>query len=108
VQGAFVNALRQDARLFHLGAKRVDGPHTVYAAWTRYDDKRPANADTQSYGVAYSYAMSPRTDVNLVFVRFDNSGLGQAAPGGNGYLGGVTARAGANADSLALGLRHRF
>lgn len=108
VQGAFVNALRQDARLFHLGAKRVDGPHTVYAAWTRYDDKRAANADTQSYGVAYSYAMSPRTDVNLVFVRFDNSGLGQAAPGGNGYLGGVTARAGGDADSLALGLRHRF
>jgi predicted porin len=108
VQGAFVNALKQDARLMHLGAKHTQGVHTLYLAWTQLDDKRAANADTQSYGVAYTYALSPRTDLNTVLVRFDNRGLGQAAPGGNGYLGGVTARAGTDATGLALGLRHRF
>ncbi|HSM22739.1 MAG TPA: porin, partial [Rubrivivax sp.] len=73
-----------------------------------YDDKRPASADVESYGVVYSYALSKRTDINAAVVRFDNSGLGQAAPGGGGYLGGVTATAGTDSTSLALGVRHRF
>jgi hypothetical protein len=41
-------------------------------------------------------------------VRFDNRKNGQAAPGGNGYLGGVTRAAGVDSTSLALGIRHRF
>ena len=66
------------------------------------------NADVASYGMAYSYALSPRTDLNAVITRFENTGLGQAAPGGAGYLGGVTASAGTDSTSLALGIRHRF
>lgn len=108
VQNAFVNGFRQDGRLLHLGYKLEAGVHTVYTAYTKFDDQRVANADTASYGVAYSYALSKRTDINAALVRFDNSGLGQAAPGGGGYLGGVTARAGVDSTSLALGVRHRF
>ena len=109
IQNAFINGLKQDGRLTHAGYRFKSGDtHTVYVAYTQYDDKRAANADTRSFGVAYSYSLSKRTDLNLILTRFDNSGLGQAAPGGGGYLGGVTASAGTDSTSLAFGLRHRF
>jgi hypothetical protein len=108
VQNAFVEAFKQDGTLFHLGYRNVTGPHTISVAYNRYDDKRPANADVKSYGAAYTYALSKRTDLNAVLVRFDNSGKAQVAPGGNGYLGGVTASAGTDSTGLALGIRHRF
>ena len=108
VANAFVNGLRQDGRALHIGYKLETGPHTVYAAYNKLDDKRPANADTASFGVTYSYALSKRTDINAAITRFDNSGLGQAAPGGGGYLGGITASAGTDSSSFALGVRHRF
>ena len=108
IQDAFIDALRQDAQLMHIGYRIVSGAHTVSAAYSLYDDRRDANADTASYGVAYTYSLSKRTDLNAVLTRFDNSGLGQAAPGGAGYLGGVTASADTDSTSIALGLRHRF
>lgn len=108
IQNAFINGLRQDAQLAHIGYKLTLGASTFYAAFTQLDDKRAANADTRSFGVAYSYALSKRTDISAVVTRFDNSGLGQAAPGGAGYLGGVTSTAGTDSTSVAFGLRHRF
>lgn len=108
VQNAFVEAFKQDGTLFHIGYRNVTGPHTISVAYSQYDDKRPANADVKSYGAAYTYALSKRTDLNAVLVRFDNSDKAQVAPGGNGYLGGVTATAGTDSTGLALGIRHRF
>ena len=108
VQNAFINAFKQDARLYHVGYKLVLGLNTFYVAYTRLNDKRPADADTDSYGLVYSYALSKRTDINAVAVRFDNKGLGQAAPGQAGFLGGVTAAAGTDSNTFALGIRHRF
>lgn len=108
VQNAFINGLKQDARMAHVGYKQVFGANTVYVAYSLYDDRRAANADTKSYGVAYSYALSKRTDINAVAVRFVNSGMGQAAPGNAGYLGGVTSAAGVDSTGLSLGIRHRF
>ncbi|MEY4098859.1 MAG: hypothetical protein RL300_30 [Pseudomonadota bacterium] len=108
VQNAFIEAFKQDGTLYHLGYRNVTGPHTISVAYNWYDDRRPANADVKSYGVAYTYALSKRTDLNAVLVRFDNSAMAQVAPGGNGYLGGVTATAGTDSTGLALGIRHRF
>jgi predicted porin len=108
VQNAFINAFKQDGTLFHIGYRNVTGPHTISVAYNRYDDKRPANADVKSYGAAYTYALSKRTDLNAVLVRFDNSANAQVAPGGNGYLGGVTASAGTDSTGVAFGIRHRF
>ena len=71
-------------------------------------DRRAANADVASYGAAYSYALSKRTDINVVLTHFDNKNLAQAAPGQAGFLGGVTKSAGTDSNSLALGVRHRF
>lgn len=108
VQSAFVQGLRQDAHQYQIGYRFTVGVHTVYVAYNKLDDRRPANADVASYGAVYTYALSKRTDLNLVATRFDNSGLGQAAPGQAGFLGGVTASAAQDSTNLALGIRHRF
>ena len=108
IQAAYTDAVRQDATLWHLGYRHQRGSATYYAAYNVYNDVRAANADVASYGVACSYALSKRTDVSAVVTHFNNTGLGQAAPGGGGYLGGVTARAGLDSTSVALGVRHRF
>ena len=108
VQSAFINAFKQDGTLLHVGYRYVTGPSTISVAYNTYNDKRASNADVRSYGAAYTYALSKRTDLNAVLVRFDNKNLSQVAPGGNGYIGGVTASAGTDSTGLALGIRHRF
>lgn len=108
VQNAFTEGLKQDGRLASIGYTLVSGALTSYVSFNRYNDLRPANADIDSYGVAYSYALSKRTDINLVLTHFNNKNLAQAAPGGNGFQGGVTASAGTDSNNVALGVRHRF
>lgn len=108
VQNAFVQGLKQDARLMHVGYRMTTGPHTIYVAYSTFNDRRPNNADVASYGGVYSYALSKRTDLNFVLTHFDNKNLAQAAPGQAGYLGGVTASAGVDSTVVAAGIRHRF
>jgi predicted porin len=108
ITNAFIEALRQDAQFVHIGYKMTTGPNTFYVAYTGANDKRPNNADTTSYGVAYTYALSKRTDLNTVLTHFNNKNLAQAAPGQAGFLGGVTSSAGTDSNSVAFGIRHRF
>ena len=107
VGGAFVNGLKQDAQIGHVGYRLITGPHTIYAAYSLLNDKL-READTASYGMAYSYSLSKRTSINAVATHFDNKGLAQAAPGQAGFLGGVTDTAGTDSNSFALGIRHTF
>ncbi|MBT9493011.1 MAG: porin [Paucibacter sp.] len=108
VSNAFINAFRQDSVLMHIGYKMTMGANTFYVAYSTLDDKTKFDADTQSYGAAYTYSFSKRTDLNVVLTHFDNKGLGQMAPGQAGFLGGVTTSAGTDSNSFAVGLRHRF
>jgi general bacterial porin, GBP family len=108
LQQAYTNALRQDGKLMHIGYKMPVGAHTLYVAYSTFNDKRSFNADTSSYGAAFTYALSKRTDFNAVLTHFDNKNLAQAAPGQAGFLGGFTTSAGTDSNSLALGIRHRF
>ena len=107
-QTAYNAAFRQDANLMHVGYKVTSGVHTVVVAYNRLNDKRAVNADTDSYGATYTYALSKRTNLNAVLTRFDNKGAGQVAPGGNGFLGGVTASPGTDSTNVAFGIRHHF
>ena len=108
VQNAYKQAFRQDGNLMHIGYKFVTGASTIAVTYTRYDDRRPVNADVASYGVAYNYALSKRTQLQAVLSRFDNKGAGQAAPGGGGFLGGFTSAPGQDSTGLAFGIRHTF
>ena len=107
-QNAYNTAFRQNAKLMHIGYKVTAGAHTVVVAYNRLDDKRPVNADTDSYGATYTYALSKRTNLNVVLTHFNNKGNGQVAPGGNGFLGGVTAAPGTDSNNVAFGIRHMF
>lgn len=107
-QNAYNAAFKQDARLMHVGYKLTSGVHTVVVAYNRLDDKRTVNADTDSYGATYTYALSKRTNLNVVLTRFNNKGQGQIAPGGNGFIGGVTSSAGTDSTNVAFGIRHTF
>lgn len=107
-QNAYNAAFRQDAELMHIGYRLTTGPHTWVVAYNRLNDKRPVNADTDSYGFTYTYALSKRTNLNAVLTRFNNKGAGQVAPGGNGFLGGVTSAAGVSSTNIAFGIRHTF
>lgn len=108
VQAGFIEALKQDGQLLHVGYKLTTGANTFYVAYSQFNDKRPANADVASYGVAWTYSLSRRTDFNTVLTHFDNKGLGQSAPGQAGFLGGFTKSAGTDSTGLAVGMRHRF
>lgn len=108
VQNAFVNAARQDSRLYHLGYRLPLGEHKLYVAYTSLDDRLGSNSDTASFGAVFTYAFSKRTDLNIALTRFDNKNLAQAAPGQAGMLGGVTASAGTDSNAFAIGIRHRF
>lgn len=107
VSNAFINGLKQDAQINHVGYRLTTGPHIIYAAYSQLNDKL-RDADTASYGMAYTYSLSKRTAINAVATHFDNKGLAQAAPGQAGFLGGVTATAGTDSNSFALGIRHSF
>lgn len=108
IANAFEEALRQDGRLYHIGYRVNAGPHTVTASYNMFNDRTRADADVKSYGAVYSYAFSKRTDVNFVATKFVNDPRAQAAPGGNGFFGGVTSSAGRDAENFAIALRHRF
>ncbi len=108
VQNAFIKALKQDGDLMHFGYRHVVGPHAFFVAFNRFNDRGPASADTDSYGVAWTYSLSKRTDLNVIYSHFNNKNLAQTAPGQGGFLGGVTAKAGQDSDSYAVGIRHRF
>lgn len=108
VQNAFVNAVKQDSRLYHVGYRLPMAGHKLYVAYSHLDDRRGSNADTSSFGAVFTYGFSARTDLNLALTRFVNKNLAQAAPGQAGSLGGVTASAGTDSNAFAIGIRHRF
>ena len=108
VQNAFIQGFRQDARLFQVGYRITSGVHTVAVAYNSMNDKRPFNADRVSYGAAYTYALSKRTDLNAVFTHLNNKNTSQDLLGGNGFLGGGAAEPGQDVNRLALANRHRF
>jgi hypothetical protein len=76
--------------------------------YSKVDDRRNPDADVQSYGALYTYPLSKRTDLNLAVAQIDNEPNSQVLPGGNGFLGGVTASGGKDATAIQFSVRHRF
>jgi predicted porin len=108
IDSGILPRFQQDARLFHGGVRVPLGVGTLMVGYSKLDDKRASDADIQSYGVAYTYPLSKRTDINIAATKIDNSANAQALPGGNGFLGGVTAFGGKDATSFQFSVRHKF
>ncbi|MGL4231491.1 MAG: porin [Casimicrobium sp.] len=100
--------LQQDLRVYHMGARVPLGVGTLTVGYSKADDRRNTDADVQSYGALYTYPLSKRTDVNLGLTRIDNDGNAQSICGGNGFLGGVSERAGKDVNCVQFSLRHKF
>jgi predicted porin len=100
--------LQQDSRLYHGGARVKLGVGTLTLGYSKVDDRRNADGDVQSFGGLYTYPLSKRTDINLAVTQVNNDSNAQVLPGGNGFLGGVTASAGKDATSIQFSVRHRF
>jgi predicted porin len=100
--------LQQDVRLYHLGARIGLGAGTLTVGYSKADDRRNTDADVQSYGAAYTYPLSKRTDLNFAVTQLNNEPNAQVLTGGNGFLGGVTAFGGKDATSIQFSVRHRF
>jgi predicted porin len=104
-----LDRLKQDGNLLHVGARYdLGSAGHVSVAINKFNDRRASNADITSYGVAYLYPFSKRTNLNFVVAKASNSANAQAALGANGYLGGVTGRAGQDSTAVAVSLRHSF
>ena len=99
---------QQDNRLYHFGARVPLGVGQLILGYSRLDDKRATNADSTSYGVAYTYPLSKRTDINVAVTQVNNNANAQVLPGGNGFLGGVSAFGGKDVTAYQLSLRHKF
>lgn len=108
IANAYATALQQDGQLFHVGYQVTFGANTVTFSVNSFNDGTAINADARSFGVAHTYALSKRTDLNFVLARVNNNANSQVALGGNGYLGGFTRAAGVDSTSIAFGVRHRF
>lgn len=113
VPGALIDTgilprLQQDLRLYHAGAKIPLGAGSLSVGYSKADDRRNTDADVQSYGAAYTYPLSKRTDLTLAVTEVKNDKNSQVLPGGNGFLGGVTGVAGQDARSIQFSVRHRF
>lgn len=59
--------------------------HTVSVAYNNMNDRRPFNADRYSYGAAYTYALSKRTDLNAVITHLKNKNTSQDLLGAAGF-----------------------
>ena len=99
---------QQDNRLYHVGARVPLGVGQLILGYSRLDDKRATNADSTSYGVAYTYPLSKRTDINVAVTQVNNNANAQVLPGGNGFLGGVSAFGGKDVTAYQFSLRHKF
>lgn len=64
--------------------------------------------DRYSYGAAYTYALSKRTDLSAVFTQLKNKNTSQDLLGAAGFLGGVSATPGNTVNSMTVSMRHRF
>jgi predicted porin len=100
--------LIQDATLAHLGASFGLGAGILKVSFNRINDKRAANADSDSVGATYTYPLSKRTDVSVMAARVSNKDFGQVALGAAGFSGGITNAPGVDSNSLGLSIRHRF
>ncbi len=106
--GVIEDNLRQDANILHLGGAVKLGTGIMKVSFNRLNDKTTANADSSSYGLTYTYPLSKRTDINGVFVKVSNKGLGQSTPGGGAFSNGITSKAGEDSTGIGFSIRHRF
>jgi predicted porin len=92
-----LGALDRDAAL--IGAQVPFGPHTVMASYIHKNDKAATNNDANMVGVAYTYALSKRTNLYTSYVKIDNK---------NSLVYTTKVGDGSGDKEFNVGIRHKF
>jgi predicted porin len=100
------NAQNADSRDAIVGVKIPYGPGTFIASVIRKQDKTAANLSATQVAVAYTYALSKRTDLYASYGRISNNAPNTATTGF--YTVGNGADPGSGDRALLLGVRHLF
>jgi len=88
-----------DARSALLGVQVPFGASTVMASYIRKNDKAAANDDATMIGLAYTYALSKRTNLYTSYVRISNE---------NSLVYRTKAGDGSGDKEFNVGIRHKF
>lgn len=86
------------------------GASTVLASYIRKNDKTAANADANQAAIAYTYALSKRTNLYSSYARIGNKNSAQYTVG-DASGGGAAASdrlPGTTSTGFSVGVRHRF
>ncbi|WP_206047080.1 porin, partial [Noviherbaspirillum denitrificans] len=92
-----LGALDRDAAL--VGAQFPFGPHTVMATYIHKNDKAATNNDANMVGLAYTYALSKRTNLYTSYVKIDNK---------NTLVYTTKVGDGSGDREFNVGIRHKF
>ena len=90
-------ALDRDAAL--VGVQVPLGPHTIMGSYIHKNDKAAANNDADMLGIAYTYALSKRTNLYTSYVKIDNK---------NSLVYTTKAGDGSGDKEFNVGIRHKF
>lgn len=88
-----------DRNVTLVGAQVPFGPHTLMATYARKDDKAATNDDANLAGVAYTYALSKRTNLYASYIKIDNK---------NTLVYTTKAGDGSGDKEFNVGIRHKF
>jgi predicted porin len=109
IKGNYMSADREGAVKYkqaNLGGSMPFGAHRVYA---NYQQQKQGNAKGNSWALAYTYALSKRTNVYASYASLDNNGSGVFGLSSSSVTISPAATAlGKDPDVFSLGLRHTF
>lgn len=113
-----VNSLRgvvgpTDADLYHIGAEIPLGNGRLLAAYNHAEDSSRSpwatdDAKVDSFGLAYFYNLSKRSQLYAAAALANNKGQARAGLGAACCVGGWTTAQGEDSRVLQLGMRHSF
>jgi predicted porin len=100
---------------YSLSGMYVTGPHQIAAHMAKAGNDKVLGANTgaKSFGVAYQYSLSKRTNAFVSYQKLTNQAAAAFGPGGMqtptfASNGGVTLAAGEDLSSLMMGVNHSF
>jgi GBP family porin len=91
----------EDSREGLIGVSVPFGASTVLASYIRKDDRSGANNDANQWALAYTYAVSKRTNFYAAYARIRNDNNAS-------YTVGNASEAGSGDKAFNLGVRHLF
>jgi len=104
-----------DRNAYSLQGMYVTGPHQIAAHMAKAGNDKVGGANTgaKSFGIAYQYSLSKRTNAFVSYQKLTNQSVAAYGPGGMqtpafASNAGVTMAAGEDLGSLMFGMNHSF